>query len=98
MVEYKDIYIHYIRSEDNPADIMTKNTSEADFERHMKIITEEELWELVDTGRYTVNNTRVTDDFITRDKTEYYSHALSAVVNGKYKYYWILVTRLRIGK
>ena len=40
MVEHKDIDIHYIRSEDNPADIMTKNTSEADFTRHMKIITD----------------------------------------------------------
>ena len=31
MVEYKDIDIQYIRSEDNPAEKITKNTSEADF-------------------------------------------------------------------
>ena len=31
IVEGKDIYIKYILSEDKTADIMTKNTSEADF-------------------------------------------------------------------
>ena len=40
MVEEKDIDIQYIRSEDNPADIVTKNISEADFTRHMRRITE----------------------------------------------------------
>ena len=45
---------------------MTRNTSEA-----AKRITERELWELVDTGGENVKNTRVTDDVITRDKTEY---------------------------
>ena len=50
MVEDKDIDTRYIWSEDNPADITTKNTPEADFARHMKRITEAELWELVDTG------------------------------------------------
>ena len=40
MVEVKDIDIQYIWSEENPADIMTKNTSEADFARHMRWITE----------------------------------------------------------
>ena len=44
MVEEKDIDIQYIRSEDNPADIMTTNTSEAYFTRHMESITEGELW------------------------------------------------------
>ena len=43
MVDDKDIDIQYIRIEDNPADIMTKNTSEADFARHMKSITYGEL-------------------------------------------------------
>ena len=51
MVEEKDIYIQYIRSKYNPAEIMTKNTSEADFSRHMKKTKKGELWELVDTGR-----------------------------------------------
>ena len=39
MVDDKDIYIQYIRNEDNPVEIMIKNTSEADFSRHTKIIT-----------------------------------------------------------
>ena len=39
MMEYKDIDIKYIRSEENPADIMTKNTSEAYFVKHIKRIT-----------------------------------------------------------
>ena len=83
MVEYKDIDIQYIRSEDNPADIMTKNTSEAYFTRHMKRITEVELWELVDTGRENVKKTGVMNNIITRDKTEYSSHALAEVMYGK---------------
>ena len=40
MVEENDIDIQYIWSEDNPAYIMTKNTSEADFARHVKRIIE----------------------------------------------------------
>ena len=98
MVEDKDIDVQYIRSEDNPADIMTKNTSETDFTRHMKRITEGELWELVDTRRENVKNTRVTDDVITCDKTEYSSHALAEVVDGKHKNDWILITRSRTAK
>ena len=39
MVEEKDIDIRYIRSEENPAEIMTKNTPEVDFARHMRSIT-----------------------------------------------------------
>ena len=39
MVEFNDIDIKYIRSEENTADIMTKNTSEADFVEKMKSIT-----------------------------------------------------------
>ena len=83
MVEEKDIDIHYIRSEDNSAEIMTKNTPEAYFARHTKRITEGELWELVDTGRENIKKTGVTDDVITRDKTEYSSHAISEFVDGK---------------
>ena len=48
---------------------MTKNTLGADFARHMKRITEGELWELVDTGSENVKKTRGTDDVFTRDKT-----------------------------
>ena len=51
MVEDKDIDIQYIRSKYNPADIMKKNTLEADFTRNMKMILEGELRERVNTGR-----------------------------------------------
>ena len=61
---------------------MTKQ-SEADLARHMRRITEGELWEIVDTGRDNVNKTVVTDDIITLDKTEYSSHAIAEVVDGK---------------
>ena len=50
-MEEKDIGIQCIRSEENPAYIMTKNTLEAGFVRHMRRITEGKLWEIVDTGR-----------------------------------------------
>ena len=45
----KDIDIQYICSEDNPEKIMAKKNPEADFTRHMKIVTDGELWEIVDT-------------------------------------------------
>ena len=38
MVEDKDIDIHYIWSEYNSADIITKNTLKADLTRHMHSI------------------------------------------------------------
>ena len=98
MVEDKDIDIQYIQSENNPADIMKKNNLEADFVRHPKRITEGELWELVDTGRENVKNTRVTDDGISCDKTEYSSHTLAEFADRKHNNYWIMVTRSRIGK
>ena len=44
MVEEKDVYIQYIWSEDNPAEIITNNTFEADFERNMRRVTEGEIW------------------------------------------------------
>ena len=83
MVEEKYIDVHYIQSEDNPAYIITKNTSEADFSRHMNRIIEGELWEIVGTGRENIKKTRVTDDVITRYKTEYSSHTLAEVVDVK---------------
>ena len=97
-MEYKYIDIQYIRSEDKPAEIMTKKNSESDFVKYMKNITEGELWELVDNGIENVKNTRVTDDVINRDKTKYSSHALAEVVDGDHMIYWILVTRSRICK
>ena len=82
VVQDKDIDINYICSKENPVGIMTKNTSEVDFVKHVKRITEGEIWELMKTVRENVNNTRVTDDVIKRDKTEYSSHALSEFVDG----------------
>ena len=52
----------------------------------------------MDTGRENIKNTRVTDDVISCEKTEYPSHSLAEVVDGKHKNDWILVTRSRIGK
>ena len=49
----------------------------------MKIIAEREFWEIVDTGRENVNNTRVTDDVTTHDKNEYSSHTLDEVLDGE---------------
>ena len=46
MAEEKYIDIQYIHSEDNPAGIMNKKNLEADFARHMRSITEGELWSL----------------------------------------------------
>ena len=60
---------------------MNKNTLEVDFTRHMRRITEGEIWELVDTGRQNVKKTGFADDVITRDKTEYSSHALAEVLD-----------------
>ena len=98
IVEDKDIYIQYIRGEDNPEYIMTKNTSEADFIRYIKIIVERELWEIVDTGRKNVKNNRVTDDVITRDNYGYFSHTPAEFVDGKNRNEGILITRSRAGK
>ena len=61
--------------------------------RQMKRITEGELWELVDTERENFKNTRVTDDFIRHEMTEYSSHTLAEVVDGKHKNDFILVLR-----
>ena len=43
--------------------------------RNMKSITEGKIWEIGDTRREKVKNNRVTDDFISHDKTEYSIHA-----------------------
>ena len=91
MVKYKDIYIQYIWSEDNPSYIMIKKSSAADFVRHMKRTTEGEIWEIVDTGRENIKNTRVTDYVINYEKNEYYIHALAEVMNGYHKSNWILI-------
>ena len=64
----------------------------------MNRITEGELCEIMDTEKKNVKNTRVVDDVISRDKTEYSSHTLAEVVYGKHNNDWVLVTRSRIGK
>ena len=48
----------------------------------MKIITRGKLWEIVETGRENFKNTRVTDEIVKRDKTEYSSQILAEVVDG----------------
>ena len=45
-----------------------------------------------------VKKTGVTDDIITLEKAEYYSHTLSEVVDGKNRNEWVLITRSRNGK
>ena len=58
-------------------------------------------WDEYKTKHYSSipgNNTSVTDEVINRYKTEYSSHALAEVIDGKYKNDWILVKRFRIGK
>ena len=60
----KDIDIQYIHGEENQADIMNKNTSEADFARHMRRITELELCHILYTGRGNVKMIGVADDVI----------------------------------
>ena len=77
---------------------MPNSTSEANFARHMRRITEVDLWELVDTGRENVKNTGVTDDVITRYKTEYSSHPLAEVMNGINRNKQVLGAISRIGK
>ena len=81
MVEEMDIDIQYIRDEENPAHITTKNTFEENFERHLRMITQGELWELLDTGTENIKNTRVMNNAIAFNKTEYSSQALNEVVN-----------------
>ena len=74
MVEEEDIYIQYIRSEENTAYIKTTKILKANLAKHMRRITEGGFWELMDTERDIVKKTGVTDDVITRDKIEYSSH------------------------
>ena len=81
MVEDKYIDIQYIRSEDNPTYIMTKNTLVEDFSIHMKRVLEGGLWKFVYTGSYNVKNSRVTGDVFNCDKTKYSSHTLAEVVD-----------------
>ena len=49
----------------------------------MKSITEGELWEIVETGRKNVNNIIIMDGIMDCESTEYSSHALADVMDGK---------------
>ena len=51
-----------------------------------------------EVSKVPVNDNRVTDDVMSRDKTEYYSQALMEVVDGKHENDWILVTISIIGR
>ena len=48
---------------------MTKKFLEADFVKHMKRMTEGEIWELVKTGRGNVNITIFTNGVLKHDNT-----------------------------
>ena len=98
MMEDKVIDIKYIRIEEHPAEIMTKNFLETDFLKHTKRIIEGELWEIVETRRENVKVARVMDDFIKRYKTYYSSHELTEVADGERRNDWILITIYSIGK
>ena len=48
--------------------------------------------------RMSVKDTRVVDNIINRDKTEYSSHKLTGVVDGKQNNDWILIMISMTGK
>ena len=98
LVEYKYMGINYIRTEENPADIMTKNFSESDYVKQTMRITEVELWELVETVRDHVKNNRALYGVMDFDSTEYWSHTLAEVANGGNRNEYILVTISMVGK
>ena len=61
---------------------MTKNTTEADLARHMRRITERELWEIVHTRRENDKREGIRDEVITCDNNEYSIHTLAEVMDG----------------
>ena len=77
---------------------MTKNFSESDHVKHVKRITEVELWELMETGMENVKNNGVLDGVMDSALTEYSSHALTDYVNKENRNDSILVTRSSNGK
>ena len=93
MLEDKDMEIKYIRSEENPTYIMTKNGSDTYYAKHVNNIRG--LWELLETGRENINNNGVLDGVMNLDLTEYSTHALTDAMNKWNKNDWILVTRYR---
>ena len=79
--ENKDLDINYIRSKENPADIMMKNLSEAEHAKQTKIFTEGELWDLMEIRRENVKNNEVLDGVMDFESTEYSSHTLANTMN-----------------
>ena len=76
---------------------MTKDYSGEDYVKHVKRITEGELWDLVETVMENSKNIGVADEIMERDKTEYCSHARAEVVDEEKRNFCMLVTRSRIG-
>ena len=56
---------------------MTENYSKDDNAKHVKMIMEGELQELVETGRGDFKNNGVTDRVTAFCSTEYYIHSIS---------------------
>ena len=77
---------------------MTNNCYETDHAKNARIITEGELWQLVETGRENFKNNGVTDGVMDFDVNEYSSHAFPNPVDQKNGSEWVLVTRYRNGK
>ena len=61
---------------------MAKIFSEVEYVKHMKRITEIELWDLVETGRDNVKNIGFMDEIMECEKTKYSSHAIAEVLDG----------------
>ena len=89
--------VNYIKSEENPAYIMTKNCPKAEHVKHTNRITEGEIWELVETGRGNIKIDRVTgvEDY---DSTKYSSRTLANPVYHTDRSELLLVTRSKNGK
>ena len=71
---------------------------EVDSLKHVKIITEGELWDIMETMRGNVKIIRVTDEVLKHEKTEYSSRSFDEGMDGENMNDWILVTISSIGK
>ena len=95
--EGKYMEINCIRRKENPTDIITKNSYEANHVKHTKRTTEVKLQDIVETERENVNNNVVTDGVMYYVSTEYSSHTLNNNVNQINGSECVLVTRYRNG-
>ena len=71
---------------------------EVDSLKHVKSITEGELWDIMETMRGNVKIIRVTDEVLKHEKTEYSSRSFDEGMDGENMNDWILVTISSIGK